>query len=68
VRGDGDMNLDLEVLDPKNKVVAKGNESDDREEINFTPGMTGIYTIRVLSVNPIGRKTPIWCEYVLTTD
>jgi len=30
--------------------------------------MTGIYTIRVLSVNPIGRKTPIWCEYVLTTD
>jgi S1-C subfamily serine protease len=68
VRGDGDMNLDLEVLDPKNNVVAKGNEPDDREEITFNPTMTGIYTIRVISVNPIGRQTPIWCEYVLTTD
>jgi S1-C subfamily serine protease len=68
VRGDGDMNLDLEILDPKGNVVAKGTEPDDREEVTFNPTMTGIYTIRVISVNPIGRKTPIWCEYVLTTD
>jgi S1-C subfamily serine protease len=68
VRGDGDMNLDLEVLDPKGNVVAKGTEPDDREEVTFNPTMTGVYTIRVISVNPIGRKTPIWCEYVLTTD
>lgn len=68
IRGDGDMNLDLEVLDPKGNVVAKGNEPDDREEVTFNPTMTGVYTIRVISVNPIGRQTPIWCEYVLTTD
>jgi len=68
IRGDGDMNLDLAVLDPKNNVIAKGTEPDDREEVTFSPTMSGTYTIRVISVNPIGRKTPIWCEYVLTTD
>jgi len=68
IRGDGDMNLDLEIRDPKNNVIAKGSEHDDREEVTFNPTMTGTYTIRVISVNPIGRKTPIWCEYVLTSD
>jgi hypothetical protein len=69
LRGDGDMNLDLFVLGPGNTVVAKGVGPTDHEEVVWTPQTTGIYTIRIESKNPIGdRATPIWSQYVLTTD
>lgn len=69
LRGDGDMNLDLIVLDPEGRKVGEGIGPTDIEEVTWTPTVSGTYTIRVESKNPLGdRKTPIWAQYILTTD
>jgi S1-C subfamily serine protease len=62
VRGDGDTDLDIEVLDSRGKRVALAQGQTDREEVRWAPAVTGLYTVRVSNLGAI------WNEYVLTTD
>ncbi|MBX9677919.1 MAG: serine protease [Gemmataceae bacterium] len=62
IRGDGDTDLTVEVVDPQGNVVARGNDKTDYHELIFEPNVNGYYSVRVH--NP----GAIWNGYVLSTD
>ncbi|MFO0864693.1 MAG: serine protease [Gemmataceae bacterium] len=62
VRGDGDTDLAVEILDPQGNVVARGADKTDYYELVFEPNINGPYTVRVRNAGNI------WNGYVLSTD
>jgi len=62
VRGDGDTDLAVEILDPQGNVVAKADNNSDYYEMVFETNMNGYYTAR------IRNKGTIWNGYALSTD
>jgi V8-like Glu-specific endopeptidase len=62
VRGDGDTDLTVEIMDPQGNVVARGDDKTDYHELVFEPMVNGYYTVRVQNIGAI------WNGYVLSTD
>jgi S1-C subfamily serine protease len=65
VRGDGDVTLQMEVVDPKGVSVGKTQSVTgyhDLHSITWEPATSGIYTVQ------INNSGNVWSEYVFTTD
>ncbi|MFO0799325.1 MAG: hypothetical protein U0804_17800 [Gemmataceae bacterium] len=60
VIGDGDTDLDIQVLDAQGNVVASDFNLDDVASVKWVPAKTGVYTIKVIN------RGNVWNRYILT--
>lgn len=60
--GDGDTDLDLEIVDQHDNVICADTELDDRPYCSWTPAWTGTFTVRIANLGDV------YNEYTLRTN